>query len=276
VAYVLKYILIFVLVFLGGGLAVWQAYRMGGAYPLLDKDNAELMVSKTAAAPTRSLDVLFVGNSLTYVNDMPAMLVNIASSDPGNTVQLRVKAETAPDATLQFLLNNTDALPYAKSHHFDDVVLQEHDSWYYPVKEIDPRGVWNWTNEVHNIGAAPILFETWGDPDGSDSYTDQRYATFGHTPGQEAEAVAEATDELGHKLSAPVVKVGAAFERARTTKGAPDPWGPDRHHPSLAGTYLGALVFYRYFTGRDGAQATYRPFGMSAADASALVALSGE
>jgi hypothetical protein len=273
----LKLALWFGLVFLVASLALSQAYRLdGGGYPLLDKDNDQLMVSKTAAAPARTLDVLFIGNSLTYVNDMPAMLANIASSDPGNTTRLEIKAKTYPNATLQFLLNNTDALAYARTHHFDDVVLQEHDSWYYPVKDIDPQGAWNWANEIHTMGAAPVLFETWADSDGSDAYTNQQYATYGHTPDQEAETVAEATDELGRKLAAPVVKVGVAFERARVAKGAPDPWGPDRHHPSVAGTYLGALVFYRYFTGRTGAEATYRPSGLSAADAATLVTLSGE
>jgi len=47
------------------------------------------------------------------------------------------------------------------------------------------------------------------------------------------------------------------------------------HHPSVAGAYLAALVFYRYFTGRTGAEATWRPSGLSAEDAAALVRLNG-
>jgi hypothetical protein len=71
------------------------------------------------------------------------------------------------------------------------------------------------------------------------------------------------------------VPVGQAFEAAREMKGAPDVWGPDHHHPSVAGTYLAALVFYRSFTGRSGAQATWRPNGLNAQDAATLVQLSG-
>jgi len=276
---VIKTVLISILVFasvLGGGFLVLSQMDRMGAYPIQNKDNDGIMIAKTAGPATRTLNVLFVGNSITYVNDMPAMLVNIASSDPGNTVRLEVKAKTSPDATLEYLLNGTDALAYAKAHRFDAIVLQEHDSWYYDLPQIDPAGVWRWANEARSMGATPVLFENWADPADGEAYADNQLATYGHTPEREAEAVLEATDELSGKLRAPVVKVGAAFERARLTKGAPDPWGPDRHHPSVAGTYLGALVFYRYFTGRSGAQSRYRPFGLSNADAKALVALSGE
>ena len=49
----------------------------------------------------------------------------------------------------------------------------------------------------------------------------------------------------------------------------PDLYQADRHHPSVAGTYLAALTFYRAFTGRAGTDARYRPWGMSAADQAA-------
>ncbi|MGH7735022.1 MAG: hypothetical protein ACREOE_15380, partial [Gemmatimonadales bacterium] len=70
------------------------------------------------------------------------------------------------------------------------------------------------------------------------------------------------------------VPVGEAFERARTSPGAPDVYGPDHHHASVAGAYLAALEFYQYFTGRSGEAATFRPWGLSAKDTAKLVQLS--
>ena len=101
----------------------------GGAYPRLEHDHDDLMVSQTAKAGT-TLTVLFVGNSLTFRNDLPAMLVNLASSDPGNTARLQVKGETYPDASLDDMLTKTHALDWARDHHPDYVVLQEHSFWY--------------------------------------------------------------------------------------------------------------------------------------------------
>ena len=77
---------------------------------------------------------------------------------------------------------------------------------------------------------------------------------------QSAIATAGVARQLG---GLPVVPVGEAFERARMTAGAPSLFMPDRRRPSAAGTYLAALVFYHYLTGRTGAEATYRPAGMS-------------
>ena len=269
-----KLVASFVLIVMVVALGASQAYRLGGAYPLLAHDHADVMVSKTASSPTRTLSVLFVGNSLTFVNDLPAMLVNIASSDRANTTRLEVKAKTYPDASLEFLLTQTDALAYAQAHRPNYVVLQEHGAWYDQIRDVDSSGVANWTPEILALGGAPVLFEVMADGDGSTAYTDNRYATFGHTPDEEAAKAIAATGDLGRELALPVVKVGEAFERARWTKGAPDVYGPDHHHPSVAGTYLAALVFYQYFTGRTGSEATYQPLGMSRSDAARLVAIS--
>jgi hypothetical protein len=239
-----------------------------GAYRRLTHDHDELMVSKTAN-PASTVTVLFVGNSLTFVNDLPAMLVNVASSDPGNTVRLQVKAVTFPNASLDEMYDKGKALDWARDHHPDYVVLQEHSFWYDADDGAGRAAASRWTNALKPLGAAPLLFEVWTDGAASDVWKGQS------NPAEDALRAVQSTDGLGRSLGLPVVAVGQAFEAARQTPGAPDLYGPDHHHPSVAGSYLGALAFYRYFTGRSGAEATYRPRGRSNEAAATLVRLNG-
>jgi hypothetical protein len=239
-----------------------------GAYPRLAHDHDELMVSRTAR-PATMLTVLFVGNSLTFVNDTPAMLVNLASSDPGDTVKLQVKGVTFPDASLDDMWNKGQAMDWARAHRPTYVVLQEHSFWYDGFYETTRAVVGRWTEALKPLGVQPLLFQVWTDGAASDVWKG------GSTPAGDAQAGADGTGRLGGELGLPVVAVGQAFEAARTTPGAPDLYGPDHHHPSVAGTYLSALVFYRFLTGRSGAEATYLPQGLSQADAALLVRLNG-
>ena len=256
---------------LGLFVTVFLHWPGGGKYPLLGRDHDDLMVADAPNAG-RTLTVMFVGNSLTFVNDLPAMLVDIASSDPGAATGLQVKAETYPDATLDQLRTQTGALAWAQNHHVDNVVLQEHSYWYEAPEQFQPavQSAQAWIDALRPTGATPVLFEVWADGDGSEVYTDRQYSTFGSTSAHDAQSVIASTRSLASRVGAGVAPVGQAFDTARQTPGAPDVWGPDRHHPSVAGTYLAALVFYRQFTGRSGAEATWRPGGLSAEDAAKL------
>lgn len=273
----LRVVLIFVLAAALVWLGVSLAPRMGGRYILRNSDHDEVMVVDPVAEPAKTVSVLFVGNSLTFVNDLPAMLVNIASSDRANSTRLEVKAETYPGADLGYMRTQTGALAWAQTHHVDYVVLQERSGWYETPEGFDfaLKNVSDWIDALRPLNEAPLLFEVWSDGAESSVYSDKSFAAFGKAVQEDAGDVAASTENLGRQLGLPVVAVGVAFERARQIKGAPDIVGPDHHHPSVAGTYLAALMFYRHFTGRSGAEATYRPWGMSEADAAALLEASG-
>ena len=252
-----------------------QLHRLGGAYILSDSDHADVMVSHPAS-PQRTVSVLFVGNSLTFVNDMPAMLANIASSDTSSSAALQIKAITYPGAKLDYMYSQTPALAWARRHHVDFVVLQEHSNWYdtQPGFQDALDSAADWAGAVRSLNEEPIYFQIWAEGSGSSIYSNRNYVTFGRTPAEESAADSEGTARLAAKLGMSYAPVGDAFERAAETPGAPDLYGPDRRHPSLAGSYLAALVFYKLFTGRTGAEATYHPWGMSDADAALLVRIS--
>ncbi len=88
------------------------------------------------------------------------------------------------------------------------------------------------------LGETPRLFQVWADGEGDDVYTNKDYAAFGLTPAEDTRNAVQSTGRM-------------------------------------AGAYLAALVFHRYFTGRSGAEATHRPWGLRREDAAMLVRLNG-
>jgi hypothetical protein len=248
-----------------------QLYRFGGAYFLQDNDHAEIMASHPAGA-TKTLSLVFVGNSYTYVNDMPGMLANIAASDKSSPVALQIKAITYPNAKLHYMYAQSPALAYAQHHHIDYVVLQEHSDWFdtRDGRQDASSSAGGWTRAVRSLGEKPVYFEVWAEGRGSPLYWGRKDAAGGPTPLGEAMAAKDSTEQLATKFGMPYAPVGDAFEEVAETPGTPDLYKLDRHHPSPAGSYLAALVFYRFFTGRSGAEATYRPWGTSATDAATL------
>ena len=224
------------------------------------------MISSTAAPPRRSLSVLFVGNSLISTNDLPAMLTNIASSDPGNTTKLAVKAVTRADANLLQLKTESGALDWAQAHRSDFVVLQPRSHWYNSQHSAAAtlKIATEWRDALQKIGQSPILFQVWSDGERAAFFVNSTFGAFTRDVAVDAKQAVTSTEWMARRLGGlPVVPVGEAFERARKDKAAPDLYRPDQHQPNLVGTYLAALVFYRHLTGRSGAEATYRPDGLS-------------
>lgn len=258
-----------VLVFAG-----WEAFPLvTGVYPPVIFDQPWPLVSRAHQPNSATLDILFIGNSFTFTAGMPAMLVNMASSDRGNPVQLRVWTVTEGGADLTRAWDRGKAAKVLASHHFDYVVLNEQSVWPFTSINVERthRAVEMWAGLIERQGARPVLFETWADGDGSGVYGDgPRGYLRGQTPGSSQRTIARATADLARAENLAVAPVGDAFERARGVPGAPDLYGPDRHHPSKAGAYLSAATFYRFFTGRSLAEVRYRPLGLSDADAGRL------
>jgi hypothetical protein len=252
-------------------LAAMNAPRFGGRYILSDWDHDDVMTSGATPATTKTVTILFVGNSFTSTNDLPAMLINIAAADPGNPVQLTVKAFTRPGANLGQMLRETEALAWAQANRPDYVVLQEQSLWYTVpqwAKQARENAL-DWHYALSALGSKPILFESWPDLDGGNAYTKPNYCCYGKTFKEVSADSQRATAALAQELGMPVVRVARSYIYA--VQAGADLYQRDLHHANHAGTYLAALAFYRLFTNRTGAETTYRPWGMSGAEAAVLI-----
>jgi hypothetical protein len=231
------------------------------------------MTSTVSGTPIKTLKILFIGNSFTYVNDLPAMLVQIASSDSTNTIQMEVQSTTGTAAHLLRMWEDGVSLPLLQSKHWDYVVLQEHSCWICTQKDIDETysSMNQWVWAAGSVSAKPVFFETWSDKAGNRIYTDPHYVLYGQDPDKVQQTIHTYAANLAKSYQMDVVPVGDYWAYVRAQPGAPELYSGDLHHPSPAGTYLADLLFYRYFTGNMPGHVTYRPPDLTPEQAQLLI-----
>src|SRR6185369_6488230 len=112
------------------------------------------------------LRILFIGNSYTYVNDLPAALIALAKSG-GHQIETGMAAEGG--MTLANHVDSADTAKQITSSPWDFVVLQE-QSQIPSVKQarIDQMypAARRLVQQIEGAGAAPIFFITWAHRDG--------------------------------------------------------------------------------------------------------------
>jgi len=218
-------------------------------------------VSNVAGEPSRTVSIFFVGNSFTYVNDMPGMLLQVASSDASNKVRLEVRSLTRGGATLNYLFHNIRPSNVLTQQHWDYVVLQEQSEWTGSQERITETysAVNQWNQAVRQIGAKPVLYETWADKAGSPTYTDKDSYFFRQSSDRVQENIDAQSSALAGHFDMSLVPAGRYWAYAEKQSKAPELFAADYHHPSVAGSFLTALIFYRFFTGNAPTRVTYRP-----------------
>jgi len=178
-----------------------------------------------AAIPTE-VQVLFIGNSLTYVNDLPKMVLELAQA--GKQPPLRYQQQTPGGCTLEKHWNDGKALAKIQSRKWDFVVLQDYssapllnrDSMFDYGKKFDA--------EIKKQGAKTLLYMTWA---------------LQNKPGNQA-AISKAYLDLSKDLKAEIAPVGKAWEAALLADKKLVLHQGDKKHPTATGTYLAACVFY--------------------------------
>jgi hypothetical protein len=215
------------------------------------------------------LRVLFVGNSFTYFNEMPAMVHEFAAHDDGARPLYSVEY-TAPSWSLHEASDTEGLEDLIDKVPWDVVILQ--DVSYHLA---NPPEWWSretlpyaaaLRREIASNGSETMFFMTWGYEHGvsSDDSYDAMQARLAH-----------GYETLAGDLSSEVAPVGLAWAAALAGRPGLDLWKRDGHHPNRAGSYLAACVFYRELTGRDPLDSDYTG-GLAAADARFLQRVAGD
>jgi hypothetical protein len=190
--------------------------------------------------PARSASctrVLFIGNSYTRVNDLPSVFASLARS--GNH-----RVETGTAAVDGWTLTNHADSPATSTRlaasKWDIVVLQE-QSQIPAVEEFRQTQMYpaarRLVSAIRNSGARPLLYLTWARRDGWPENGMPDYASMQASIDQGYLAIA-----ADQRVA--VAPVGDAWATL-VTRGAGAPlWQQDGSHPTAAGTYLAACVFY--------------------------------
>jgi hypothetical protein len=181
--------------------------------------------------------VLFVGNSYTTVNDLPAVFSNLAHSG-GHRAETGTAAGDGLTLADHAGSSATAALLASKS--WDIVVLQE-QSQIPSVEQLRQEQMYpaarRLVGTIRNQGARPLFYLTWARRDGWPENGMSTYASM-------QSAIDHGYLAIAADQRAAVAPVGVAWATLVSRGTATELWQLDGSHPTAAGTYLAACVFY--------------------------------
>jgi len=188
----------------------------------------------------RPRSVLFVGNSLTYVNDLPHLTQAFAAANPLHA-SLTVWSVVSGGAPLSELWRSGEVVRMLRLHRPDVLVLQGQSTEPLAAQSDFFLHAELLKTEADKIGARTILFETWARPPGDDFYSRPE---SGGSPAVMQRRLDDTYEWLANQLDAEVSRVGESFEGARAR--LPDvPLLDGTQHPTVAGSYLAAAVLFQ-------------------------------
>jgi Domain of unknown function (DUF4886) len=173
---------------------------------------------------SRSINMLFIGNSFTQRNNLPELLAELAAA---RSLSVKHELMSVGGASLRTHWNAGQAAKAIATGGFDYVVLQEQST--LPVKNAKrmAENVRLFDEAIKRAGSKTVLYMTWARQ---------------HVP-ETQKAIANAYNTIGQELEAIVVPVGLAWQNFLAKHDKPVLYDRDQSHPTLAGSYLAACVF---------------------------------
>ena len=172
-----------------------------------------------------ALNLLFIGNSFTARNNLPA-LVELLAAAAGK--RLKHRLINAGGASLRMHWNKGEAIGQIQRGHYDYVILQEQST--LPIKNPGRmhENVRLFDECIKASGSKTALYMTWARQ---------------HAPESQA-AITAAYKSIGREVGALVIPAGVAWERFLRRHDRPILHDRDASHPTLAGSYLAACVVW--------------------------------
>lgn len=219
------------------------------------------------SAAGKTLRVLFLGNSYTYVNDLPLMTANLALS---NGDSLIYDSNMPGGYTFQNHSLDNNSLGKIMLGNWDYVVLQEQSQRpSFPIGQVitDVFPYARFLDSMithYNPCAETIFYMTWGrkNGDASNCISWPPVCTY------------NGMDSLLHlrymmmadSNNAEVSPVGAVWKHIRQNFPLIELYQADESHPSVSGSYAAACSFYSALFRSDPSQSTYTA-GIDSTDA---------
>jgi hypothetical protein len=183
-------------------------------------------------SPATSLKVLFIGNSFTARNNVPEMIAQMAEA---RGRQLQHQLIQAGGASLRMHWNKGDAQKVIQQARYDYVALQEQST--LPVKNAlrFHENVRLFDEVIKASGAKTALYLTWARQNAPETQA----------------AITNAYTAIGEELGATIVPAGVAWQNFLRKHKQPVLHDKDQSHPTLAGSYLAACVFFAVLFGEN-------------------------
>jgi hypothetical protein len=198
---------------------------------------APIMGCSGLRAGEKCTRVFFIGNSYTTVNNLPEVFTGLSTAG-GHKVETGLAASGG--WRLADAAASKDTLNGLASKKWDYVILQEQSQVPASTESRNMfmiPAIRELTGLIYPSGAVPILFIPWGHRDGWPDNGLPDYASMQN-------AIDDGYMEIARDMKITVASVGYAWQSARSQYPLLDLWQADGSHPTRAGTYLAACVFY--------------------------------
>ncbi|WP_196510745.1 DUF4886 domain-containing protein [Nostoc sp. NZL] len=181
-------------------------------------------------AQQQTIRVLFIGNSYTYVNDLPWLTQQLAESAK-ETKKLETEMVVVGAATLKSHWKSGKALRLLKAKRWDYVVLQEQST--LPIT--NPKEMYKYASlfdaEIKRVNSQTVFYLTWAKQNQPET---QQILTDSYM-------------KIARELKAKVAPVGIAWQKVQEANPKLNLYSSDQSHPSPIGSYVAACVFYTTF-----------------------------
>jgi hypothetical protein len=197
--------------------------------------------SPAPAAAPKTYRVMFIGNSLTYVNNLPGMVRALAAAQPA-PVHIETQTFVAPGGSLAERWQDGAAAKALDEGHWDALVLQERGGLMACMLDPDQRSTSDcrMSERAHRefaarakaVGARTYVLATWGPDDSWQARLDR------------------AAKQMAGRIDAAVIPAGTTLRHYANQHGEKKAF-PDGTHPSLPATVIMAAQVYRALVGSD-------------------------
>lgn len=187
------------------------------------------------------ISVLFIGNSFTFMNNMPSIFKEIASSKGKKVI---VDSVVQGGKNFEYHSNQTKTYQMIKSRNWDYIIIQGHSNELaQPDTKVETNSLpfaKKIVDSIRNSNSCTqvILYMTWGYKNGNSkwapiaSYDSMQYR------------IKNQYLKFADLLDARVSPVGEVWKTIRANYAAINLYHADNQHPSLYGSYLSACTHY--------------------------------
>lgn len=215
---------------------------MKGAFLVLGTIAA--VVIGFAVYQQQATQVLLVGNSYSYENDLGGMIEGLGAAG-GNRVAVTTRA--VGGWWMRDHAASVDTVDAIESKDWDYVVLQEQS--IVPASEPERVNSMNpsmraLNRSIQKSGATPVVYMTWGRAGGFSEVGHANYSSM-------QEAVITAYEKIADELVAVVAPAGVAWRQVLIDHPGLTLFQSDGSHPTRSGTYLTACVIYAALFGES-------------------------
>lgn len=207
----------------------------------------------------KPMKILFIGNSLTYYNDMPALLMKLGQA-AGKDIYT-FKATVGSSTMCQQISSTTEIgklVDAAFQKSWTHVVIQPSrriTDKENTVKTAELAAAKVLDERIKAAGAETVIYATWGNntgeytaykmnADGINATTANKYSI---SRADHTAYMKSVSEEFATALVAPMVDCASIFEFMATKYPDINMYHTDERHPSLYGSYAVACAFYAHF-----------------------------